>query len=311
MTTSVCIHNNEIKVLCGSLSRSCLAVEEWHSVSLPDDAVINGVVISDAPVRAAISELRGKLGNAFDKVNLVLNSNSTLVKRANVPLLPERKLIKLVENEFSDMEDSRDELMYDYMVLSPHNSQGGGSILCTAVEKAFVASYISLFSELGVKIAAIDIALASLVRLASTSRIAGKTCIMSVLDADAVNSALFVDGAFRFNGHARLFQERGTVESSLEISQHISSIIQFNASEKTGREITHIYLGGLYKNEQRITIQDDDLTSSSLADYIKSALDVEVLEFPPCDEIRLSNKTKRRAFPLGEYVYCAGNLLRR
>lgn len=308
MKTSLCIQNNSIKVLFANPSRRYLAVEDWHSLPISDDAVVGGVIVNDSPVRTALSQLRGKYASSFNNVNLVINGSGVLVKQINAPNLPEKKLIKLVENEFSDMREGREELIYDYMLIKK-TSQDTLSLLGTAVEKSFIGAYVSLFSELGIKLASIDIALASLIRLSHSERIGQKTCIMSVFDSNTLCSVLFVDGAFRFFNQNRLFQERGTLESSREIAQQISSIIQFNASEKTGREISHVYFGGLEKSERELTVVSDDEVSEPLTEFVKKNLDIEAAEFPPFDDIRLSASCKRRAFPLGEYVYCAGNLL--
>ncbi len=308
MKVSVCIQNNSIKLLFGNPSRRGLAGEEWHSVPIDDDAVVGGVIVNESPLRTAISQIRGKCGSAFNNINLVVNGSGVLVKQITAPNLPEKKLIKLVENEFVDMQESREELIYDYMLLGK-NTPDSLSLLGTAVEKSFVGAYISLFSELGIKLASIDIALTSLIRLAECERIGKKTCIMAVFDASTLYTVLFVDGAFRFFNHTRLFQERGTLESSQEVVRQISSIIQFNASEKTGREISHIYLGGLEKSEREATAAADGAVSAPLSELIKTNLEVEAAEFPPFDEITLSANCRRRAFPLGEYALCAGNLL--
>lgn len=309
MKVSVCIQNNSIKLLFGNPTRRGLDVEEWHSVPIDDDAVVGGVIVNESPVRTALSQIRGKCGAAFNNINLVINGSGVLVKQINAPNLPEKKLIKLVENEFVDMLESRDELIYDYALLG--KNADSLSLLGSAVEKSFVGSYISLFSELGIKLASIDIALNSLIRLAECARISKQTCIMTVFDASTLYTVLFVDGGFRFFNHTRLFQERGTLESSQEVARQISSIIQFNASEKTGREISHVYLGGLEKSEREGAAAADGTANVPLAEFIKTNLEVEAAEFPPFDEITLSADCRRRAFPLGEYALCAGNLLGR
>ncbi|MDO4566905.1 MAG: pilus assembly protein PilM [Oscillospiraceae bacterium] len=310
MKSSLCILNNSIKLLFASPSKNALSVENWASSPLPEDAVLGGVIVNDSPVRTALSKLRGEFGNALNKVNLVLSSSSVLTKQFSAPKLPEKKLLKLIENEFADITEGRGELLYDYIPI-PDGAYGPSTVLAVAVEKEYIGSYISLFQELGIKLGSIDISLSSLLQLSSCSRIGGKTCIMAVLDANSLCAALFVNGVFRFFNHNRLIEERGTEASAREIARHISSIIQFNTSEKTGREISHVYFGGLLREERGVKVASDDFVLGPLTDFIKSELEIEAHEFPSFEEIRLSSRSERRSFPLGEYVYCAGNLLGR
>ncbi|MEG1061827.1 MAG: pilus assembly protein PilM [Oscillospiraceae bacterium] len=314
MKTSVFIQSKSIQVLCGKTRKSELTVTDWFSASLDDDVVVNGVIVNEASVRNSLSLIKSKLGNEIKEINLIIDSNSVFAKQLVTPILPHKKLIKLVESEFSDIEN-RSELLYDYMVLQSKAANGtSGVILASAVEKSFIESYINLFESIDIKIRSIDLALASVIRFSKTEVIRGKTCIVAILDGNTLNVSLFIDGVFRINNHTRLFQERGTLASASEITQLISSLIQFNQAEKTGREIQHVYFGGLESNELRTTQSENnnsELATVSLCERINASLGIHACEFPGCGEIKIDSSGKRRPFPLADYICSCGNLLGR
>lgn len=314
MKTSLYIQNTKIQVLCGNPTKDGLVVTDWFETPLPEASVIGGVIVDDAAVRSVLIQLKAKLGKQLTQAHLVIDSNRIFAKTLNVPILPPAKITRLIESEFADI-DNRGPLLYDYMTLRARRADGNGAvILATAVEKEFIGGYISLFADAGIRIASIDIAVACIARMASTDAVSGKTCIIASLDGSSLSSVLFVDGTFRMFNHTRLFQERGTLASASEITQVVSSVLQFNASEKTGRDVGNVYVCGLQKNELRNTVDRDStaLATISLCERVNAALDVPVSEFPFCSQINAENKGGlRRNFPLADFLCSAGNLLGR
>ena len=314
MKTSLYIQNTKIQALCGNPSKDGLVVTDWLEAPVPEASVVGGVIVDDAALRTVLVQLKAKLGKPLAQAHLVIDSNRIFAKPLNVPILPQSKLIGLIESEFSDI-DNRGQLLYDYMTLRPRRADGnGGVVLATAVEKEFIGAYVGLFADAGIRIESIDIAVACIARMASTDPVSGKTCIIASLDGNNLSAVLFVDGMFRMFNHTRLFQERGTLASSSEITQAVSSMMQFNASEKTGREVGNVYFCGLQKNELRNTVEPDSaaLATISLCERVNAALEVPVSEFPFCSQINAENKSgKRRNFPLADFLCSAGNLLGR
>lgn len=314
MKTSLYIQNSKIELLSAAPARDGLDVADWQEYDLPAEAVVGGVVINDSAVVSTLAKIKAEQGRDMSAVNLIVDSNRVFAKTLTVPFLPESKLLKLIESEFSDLEN-RGELLYDYMTLRGRSADGnGGVVLATAAEKDFIGSYMRLMKDADIRVESIDIALACLARLADTEAVRGKTCIVAELNSGNITLALFLDGVFRMFTHSRLFQERGTLASVSEIAQLISSLLQFHAAEKTGREVTNVYFGGLEKNELRTTADASGaaLASVSLCERLNAALDIRASEFPACPQISVDARGgKRRPFAVSNYLCSVGNLLGR
>ncbi|MEG0833349.1 MAG: hypothetical protein RSE36_00925 [Oscillospiraceae bacterium] len=297
MKTTVYISSSCIQAVCGNCSKGGFKALSWHSAKLRPDAVVNGVVINESAVKSGFDELKAKLGaKAFSKVNIVVDSVSVLTKKIQTPSLSRDNMLKFVESEFADVSDVRDALLYDYM---PLGGKGAGFVLASAAEKSFIEGYVNLFRELDIKIESIDVAAASVVRLAKTKDIRSKTCILAALDTNSVNLALFVGGDLKIFNHARFYSTFGSGEFANEITQLISSLSQFNAAQKTGADISDVYFAGS-------TVGDGSSEIVSLCEYVTTSLQIRTQLFPQCAEISTDAKT---AFPTAQYFYCAGNLL--
>lgn len=70
------------------------------------------------------------------------------------------------------------------------------------------------------------------------------TFLMMVLDHNMLIQTLFVNNTFKMVKRTRIFSQVGTEEFDREIVKNISNMIQFNRSEKTGSEISCVYLCG-------------------------------------------------------------------
>ncbi|MDO4541575.1 MAG: hypothetical protein Q4C00_01935, partial [Bacillota bacterium] len=221
---------------------------------------------------------------------------SILTKRLCVPILPEKKLLALAENEFAEVKDNYEELIYDYGVISRVNPEGaGGVILCSAMENTFAFSYIDIFNKLKLRLDSIDISASTVIGLVShIQELREKTFIISVLEGNTMVSYLFVRGQYYYNGRTRLLAERSTRASAAEISKTISSLIQFNQSQKTESDITDVYFCGLRADEYDLIAQ------------LKEIYPLGISPLPDFPEVEAVPEVNYR---LAQNFYVTGNLL--
>ena len=100
-------------------------------------------------------------------------------------------------------------------------------------------------------------ALCSAVRLLGAHEaLAESTCIILLLDGDNLVSALLVGGKYVYSSRARLFSEHGTPEFAVEVARNVSGIMQFHTSEKLENVITHVYLGGFFGTDERLSAEN-------------------------------------------------------
>lgn len=300
MLTSVYLSNEQVLVVNGKATKNKIKVKSFLTRALPEGTMINGVITNEAAAKAVLTQLRRERRLPKKDVRLVIDSGSVLLKLEKVPALGPKKLLEYTKNAFSEVAESHENLLYDYSVVVPRNKgTRGGTVLCSAVESQFIESYIELFSAAGIQLYSINIALNCVVKLAHyLNELAKKTYILCTIDGNIVISSLFLEGQYSFSNRSRLFSERGTEESATEIGRTISSLVQFNKSQKSGSEVTSVYLCGLYQGE------------SALCHTITAELGIETSPLPHCAAVTYRKQKGKPGFELSSYLFATGNLLK-
>lgn len=299
MITSVYLSNEEIVVISGKASKKHINIRFFSTMSMPEGAIINGVITNYEGVKLTLLQMRRRKMLPRKNVRLVIDSSAVMMKCIDVPILPHKKLMGFVKNTFADIVHAHGELLYDYSVISPRNKNGQGStILCSAAEKETVGGFIDLFRETGVKLKSIDIALSNTIKLVNYyPKLTGQTYILSVLDAGFMSSFLFVNGKYSYCSRSRLLAERGTSASAGEISKMISSLIQFNKSQKNQFDIDGVYFCHLRCTEQ------------TLCNELSSLVNVPCMPLFSSRQIRCKRRIVKRGIVINNYPFAIGNLI--
>ncbi|MEG1497163.1 MAG: pilus assembly protein PilM [Clostridiales bacterium] len=296
MTTSIYFSTERIQVVQGKFNKGKLLIQGVFTESLPEGTMINGVIANESAIYRALERLVDVANLQKQPVDLIVDSGSILTKRLCVPILSQKKLLELVKGEFVDVKENYENLIYDYSVISRKNPQGaGGVILCAAMESNFSFSYIEVFKKMNLKLKSIDIAISAEIGLAHfIPEFRERTFILAVLESNNIVSSLFVNGQYYFTNRTRLLAPRGTEESTAEISQAISSLMQFNQSQKTGAEISDIYFCGLNTDESELTVELSNIYNIAIAPLAAYS----VIEVDPTVKYRMADN-----------LYVTGNLL--
>ncbi|MDO4571952.1 MAG: hypothetical protein Q4C13_01185 [Clostridia bacterium] len=296
MASSLCITNEKLSLVCGSASARRIRVRDFAAATLPAGALINGVITDERLFKQALDELREKLPKkALRDVKIALRTSQIYVKRMPVPKMPSRKLLEWIAGEFAGVAGG-EELLYDYALLERGREKGGQAALLCAVQRTLIENLARFFAAEGVSIACIDTALSAQIKLMRLfKRTREGTYILLMMDGDGMDASLYVNGAFRFSNSVRLLAERCTPESAAEISRQVSSIIQFNSSERSGQHVSNVYIAGLRPGEE------------GLIDTLQASYDLEagVLE----DAEGCIVPPPERRLPLPDFAAALGNLM--
>lgn len=298
MTTSVYISNEIIQITMGRLKSGKIVVEKYYSTPLEANCIIGGVITDSSVLSAHITGFWKKYALPTSKVHLIVDSSSVSVKKMLLPRLSLPKLEQLVINDYSEF-DGETQRIYDFTVIDEKNSEGGVTLLACATEDDFIASYVELFESCGISIEKIDIGVNCQISLVKRIKLlSDKTFILAVMDGNTISTTLFVNGKYSFSNRSRIVAERGSSEIIEEIMRKISSIVQFNKSEKTGFEITDCFFGGLSFSE------------INMCEFLSSALMMNIAVFPDFPEINiLHNKNQNDViFHSSDCIYALGNL---
>ena len=295
------ISSHGVQLISGSNDKEdMIKVDAFREYPLAEGAMINGVITDDTPILVILKEMRS---NGITTARLLIDSGQILTKNVDVPILKKKELLQITRDELSDIEGSYEDLVYDYCVLRPKYEDGkkGGVILCCAIERKLLASYIELFENAEITLKGIDISVNALQKLTNELvDMADKTYVISVIDGNNVSSYLFENNHYTFSNRTRLFSDRGTYEFIMEMNSNISQLIQFSKSKRSQYTIETAYFCGL-----------DDEEEQKVFKNIRENLDIEAKEFPNSKIIYITDKSREKAFQLHDYVFTVGCLIRK
>lgn len=298
---AIYISTHSIQLVEGSADASdMIRIEHYEEFDLSEGTMINGLITDDSEVIEVLTKIREK-GISHSRV--VIDSGQILVKNVDVPSLKKNELIKVVQNELSNLEEGYDDLIYDYSVLREcyGGDKVGGEVLCCGVERKLIANYLEVFDNVGIKVDSIDISVNALHKLTEElSDFENQSFIVSVLDSNNVSSYLFENNHYTFSNRTRLFSQQGTPDFLTEMSGNISQLLQFNKSQRSVYSIEIVYFCGLTKSDE-----------IALSQLVEATLDIKVTRFPNSKSVYVPDKAKQEKFYLNDYVYSVGCLIRK
>lgn len=244
MSVSIYISNNYINVVSGSKVKNSLTLKSCIKVPIQEGLIINGMIMNEDGLTDLIKKVWEDNPELARSVKLVVSSTSVLSKKLKVPAVNDKKLLDIIKDEYSEVENYEG-LLYDYRVLNPKSKDGGMDIIACAVEREFIEGYISLFQKCSIKLESITPALSSIINAVSLfEEFSHSTYVITNLDGNNLSNTLFVNGEYNYSSRSRLLEEMGSEDSENELYRALSSLIQFNKSQKTGFDITDIYFTG-------------------------------------------------------------------
>lgn len=294
------ISTQNIQVVKGSCEKTdMIKIEDYKTYDLGEGAMINGVITDEQSVKDILETIKA---DGITVARLVIDSGQIIVKNMVVPFLKKKEILNVVRDELSSVEQNYEDLIYDYSILQERlEEQSGGEILCCAVERKFLSSYVDLFASVGIKLKSVDISVNALQKLTQElPDFEHKTYIVSMIDGNNVSSYLFEDNHYTFSNRTRLFSERGTEAFTLEMNSNISQLIQFNKSKRSSYTIECTYFCGLSDAEEPLVF-----------DSIKQNLNIGAQPFPSSKVVFVTDSSKGFNFQLHDYVYPVGSLIRK
>lgn len=295
--TVIHLTNNSLKVVEGFVnSSSMIKIENFEEYAFLEGTMLNGVIMEEENVKDVLRMLYQK---GIHLARLVVDSGQILRKHAIVPKLKHQEVLQVCKDELNMIEGDYEDLVYDYAILQEQlDNQDGMEILCCAMEKKFLQSYIDIFDDVHITISSIDIAINALFKLTyCMPELKDKTYAVSIIDGNDVSSSLFVKNKLVFTNRSRLFSERGSVAFVKELTTNITQLMQFNKSQYKDTDIDIVYFCGLDEYEETIVY-----------DVVKNTLDVRADRFVNTRQVMCS---LLKPFPLHQYVYAVGSLIRK
>lgn len=245
--TSVYISNDSIQAVTGKKGKN-LKIKRIVREPIEEGCILNGVITDEASLRERLAAMWK--ANKLPKrgLSVVIESSAVSTKSVTLPNLKKPEYMRTLLADALPESDNGD-VVYDYRTLSP-SEDGGVNVMGCMAERSFVKSYIELFEGAGLKLEKMDLALCGQIKLARfCSGLRERSYILSVINGNMLSQMLFINGEYRFSNRQRIIYNRDTPEFSDEVARMVSSLVQFNKSEKSGSEITDVFFCGFSENE--------------------------------------------------------------
>lgn len=231
------INNDQVRILQAEIKNGEVKVAKSLNFTLEEGSVINGVLIKSKEILNIIKGNRKLLKGA----TIVLNSSNIQIKKLDHPELKGNKLNNYIRNEFSIPDDGS-------LIYGSTSRKIGNQIrtLFMSVPQELLTSYFKLFKEAGIKPGRIEILQNGMAKFVKNRKnLANQTFVLNLIEGSNLISVLIEAGEYVLTDRNRLMAEPGTDEFLDELITKLSSMIQFNISQKSPYEITKSYYVGL------------------------------------------------------------------
>ena len=244
MKASIHISTHMVEVLSYTKVGSNVSVKDYFTYILPEECVINGVILDGNPIIEGLRSIKNTNPQIFNDASLVIDGSFVYTKRISVPgKLNKWMYYQVIRDEFAEMVTDAENLICDHLPLG-FNEDGSKQILACAVEKNHAETYLSILKAAGIEPKKVHLGIQALLRYINNKpELGGHPFVLNIVDGELVLSMIFQNGVSVFQSRSRLYgEDRATlVQNSLD---GLSGIIQFNKSQNFD-DIKHCYYLGL------------------------------------------------------------------
>ncbi|MDR2586915.1 MAG: pilus assembly protein PilM [Coriobacteriales bacterium] len=301
MSISLYCTPTQLLLLSGNISGQKATIEEFRIIPLPGQAMINGVITDKDAMTRFLQEVMQQFGPYNQDAILVLESNNIRTKIMTLPRVRENKLLPFVQQDFGEISGSGDDI-FDFTVLRPNPTEGGLEVLGIAAGKVLLQNYIDVFTAVGFKLKRIDVGSNALSKFAHFApQLQSDSCILVHVDDVTLGITLFEQGFYRISQKYRLLNPPGTEERGREIISNISSMVQFQRSQRRNISIDAIHVLG---------VPSDAMPSFAEATRF---LEIPLFTLSLDEQISLTGKAhfEQASFISSKYLYNLGAMMRK
>lgn len=298
MSTVIYLSNQDVKALVGTGAGGRASVERVCRAQAPEGVIINGVVADEDVFIEFLADFWEKNKLPRKGVTLLLGSAQAVTKLILAPKMNHRKMMEYLPREFASVERTTDPV-YSYITIGQEGAKS--RILASMVDRSFLEPHVKRFQALGIRLESAAMAtVAGIYALNYLSYLRDKTCMVQFLDGMSLLDVLYVDGKYYQFSRSRVFGQRGTPAFGVECARSISKQQQFLKTLQVESEMTHVYLGGEFSEEDYEVCRDSIL-------QMDSSLEVDAVHEEPGGPIHL--RVGGEGVRFDQFMTLAGGLM--
>jgi Tfp pilus assembly PilM family ATPase len=297
MANIIYLSATNIEVVCGTRKRDAISVDFHRHIPLEEGALINGVIIDEAPIKQHLLTLKGE---GINEAVLIIDSNKILAKSLSIPKMNHKQILAYVQDELSSLYDGDDKLIYDYAYLGDNSEVKGSSrIFAVGIEKSFLENYLHLFEDVGITLTAVDFSINALINLTDClPGLMDESYAITSIDGNNLTSVVFTHGDYALTSRNRIFTtEEDPTSFVTQVTNVMSNLTQFASSAQNNASFKEVYFTGISKP-----------TSKILFAAIANQLNLRARFLPDLRNVYAS-KPGRDELSLNTYLYTLGYLI--
>ena len=245
MSTVVVFAGRDVKAVVGSGKGMRAVVTRTCYAQAPEGSIVNGQVADEETFTGFLREFWEE--NHLPKRDVVLAlESSRLVRRViQVPKMSHRRRMAYLPREFAAVKMK--EPVYGYLVMEREGTKC--RLDAVMAEREILEPHIRRFRELGIRLVSIvPLAATAVFAVSRLCCIRDKTCIVQMIEGATLLNIVYVDGAYFYSG-AEHISGQGRLEVAIESAKSVSNLRQFLKTQQAEREVSCIYLGGGFSDE--------------------------------------------------------------
>ena len=267
MKSAIYIGQEHIEVVGYSGEAGSVKVSHYAYADLPERTMINGNITESSALAEQLTQLKLRYPRLFSDITLVIDSNALSVKEIPVPKLNHKRYLQTVREELNIKPG--DDIVFDYDIL--RKPDGKTALLAISSPLSFLASYLDVFTEAGIKLSAVRVGSESIVAyIKSRKDLRDKTFVINIVDGISMHSVIFSNGQNVFSTRSRLAfdNEMSLIQS---IANNYPSLVRFMSSEKLPEIENSYYLGLTDHQLEMLKMHGDNLHGFNLFGHSRRA----------------------------------------
>ncbi len=256
MNTIVYLANQKIQIVTGTSNNYSVSVKKCYTFDAPEGCIINGTIMDPGLFISYMKDLWAERGLPAKDVSLIINSTKFIGRTITMPVMNDKKSIEYIAREYADMGREGD-MIYSNIHIA--NAEGRmKKIYVEGIAPEFIAEYVDMFAEFGVKLSGVYSAESTLITLTkNTVARDNKTFVLLIADSMTLTTILWIDGAFYYYNQSRCFNDPGTIEYAQDIARSLSQLSQFMQANQIESPLEIIQIAG---------VKEDSIYNQAIAD---------------------------------------------
>ncbi|HAG05018.1 MAG TPA: hypothetical protein DCG28_06200 [Lachnospiraceae bacterium] len=290
MKSILTLTSEGITYLEGDLRNGRAVVTKACKEDLPKNVINNGLINDADTLGVKLSDFISNNRINTKGVDLVIGVGRVLTREMNLPLVKEKELKVMVQNEVYRSVGNEDEYIVDYIVLSTDEVAKTCKVAAYAVTSRVIKSFVDFMKEMNLECKSLDFTTNCLGKLVSKYDSESVVTAAIAINRDAITMALLDRGipvlSRNYKIDYEMFRRPETMSIAVEeLVDHYSRLVQFQTSRNRDEKVSNVYFTGDFDAIGNVNAKFKELTTGNSSvfwndsTWLETSDDISVNEF--------------------------------